>query len=141
VIVTIPLTELRDSLQAGHPSAASINGQPLSPSAARRIACDANLIPAVLGGPSEILDFGRSRRLFSRAQRKAAAIRDGGCAWPQCQAPISRSELHHINYWENGGHTNLNDSAWVCTFHHWLIHHTNWTLTRNTQGHIEVSRT
>jgi Domain of unknown function (DUF222) len=122
-------------------STASVNGQPITASIARRIACDANIIPAVLGGPSEILDFGRSRRLFSRAQRRAAAIRDKGCAWPQCQAPLSRCELHHGTYWETGGHTNHTDSIWVCTFHHWLVHHTPWTITRNNNGTIEISRT
>jgi Domain of unknown function (DUF222) len=141
VILTIPLAELRDRLEAGQLSAATINGQPITPSAARRIACDANLIPAVLGGPSEILDLGRSRRIFSRAQHRAAALRDGGCAWPQCQTPLSRSELHHSEYWENGGRTDHHLSAYVCTFHHWLIHHTPWTLTRNAQGKIEVRRT
>jgi hypothetical protein len=141
VIVTIPLTELQNGLEPGQVGHASINGLAITPSAARRIACDANIVPAVLGGPSEVLDLGRSRRLFSRAQRRAAAIRDGGCVWPKCQAPLSRSELHHENYWEHGGHTNHDQSAWVCTFHHWLVHHTPWTMDRNTQGHIEVQRT
>jgi hypothetical protein len=33
---------------------------------ARRMACAAQIIPAVLGGKGEVLDFGRSKRLFAR---------------------------------------------------------------------------
>ena len=39
----------------------------------RRLACTAGILPAVLGGNSEVLDLGRTRRLFSAAQRKALA--------------------------------------------------------------------
>jgi hypothetical protein len=141
VIITIPYQELRDGLAAGQLGHGRINGMPITPATARRQACDANLIPAVLGGASEVLDLGRSRRIFSRAQRRAAALRDGGCVWPKCQAALARCELHHPTYWENGGKTDHHNSANVCPFHHWLVHHTNWTLTRNANGQIEVRRT
>jgi hypothetical protein len=141
VIITIPYQELRDGLALGQLGHATINGMPITPATARRQACDANLIPAVLGGASEVLDLGRSRRIFSRAQRRAAALRDGGCVWPKCQAALARCELHHPTYWENGGKTDHHNSANVCPFHHWLVHHTNWTLTRNANGQIEVRRT
>ena len=53
---------------------------PISAGTARRLAADADLIPVVLGGASEVLDFGRTRRLFSRTQKLALAERDSGCA-------------------------------------------------------------
>ena len=141
IVVSIPWLELRDGLSAGQLSTATVNGAPITPAIARRIACDAGIIPAVLGGPSEILDLGRSQRSFSRAQRRAAALRDKGCVFPQCQAGLERCQLHHLNFWEFGGQTNLHDSAYLCTFHHWLVHHTNWIISRNAQGLIEVRRT
>jgi hypothetical protein len=141
VIVTIPYTELRDGINTGQLGHATLNGTPVTPTTARRLACDANLIPAILGTHSEILDLGRTRRSFSRAQRRAAALRDHGCTFPRCQTPLARCDLHHLNHWEHGGPTNHTNSAYLCAFHHWLIHHTNWTITRNTHGTIEISRT
>jgi hypothetical protein len=95
----------------------------------------------VLGGDSEVLDLGHSRRIFSKAQRRAAALRDGGCVFPSCQAELSRCELHHLQHVEHGGKTDHHNSAYLCLFHHWLIHHTTWTITRNAAGKIEISRT
>ncbi|MFF1632982.1 DUF222 domain-containing protein [Leifsonia sp. NPDC058248] len=69
---------------------------PVSAGAARRLAADARVIPVVLGGASEVLDLGRSCRLFSRAQRLALAERDDGCAWPGCPHPPRYTEAHHI---------------------------------------------
>ena len=50
------------------------DGTRVAASQARRLACTAGILPAVLGGPSEVLDLGRTRRLFTAAQRKALAI-------------------------------------------------------------------
>jgi Domain of unknown function (DUF222) len=141
IVVTIPYHELRDRLEARQLGHATLNGLQISPETARRLACDANIIPAVLGGPNEILNLGRSRRTFTRAQRRAAALRDNGCVFPRCQAPLSRCELHHGDFWANGGGTDHTTSAYVCPFHHWLVHHTNWTITRNAEGKIEIRRT
>jgi hypothetical protein len=141
VIVTIPYNELRDGLASGQVGNAKINGQSVTPATARMIACDANIIPAVLSGRSEILDLGRSQRHWNTAQRRARRLADQGCTWPGCQAPLERCRIHHLDYWANGGHTNLTNGTHICQFHHWLVHHTNWTITRNTDGKIEISRT
>jgi hypothetical protein len=44
----------------------------ITPQTARRIACDADLIPAVLATDGTILDLGRSQRTWSTHQRRAA---------------------------------------------------------------------
>ena len=59
----------------------------------------------------------------------------------RCQVPLSRCELHHGDFWAHGGGTDHTTSAYLCPFHHWLIHHTNWTITRNPDGKIEIRRT
>ncbi|WP_409360188.1 DUF222 domain-containing protein [Allokutzneria albata] len=56
------------------------NGDPISAGLMRHAACDAGILPIVLGGDSEPLDYGRERRLASPAQRRALALRDKGCA-------------------------------------------------------------
>jgi hypothetical protein len=106
------------------------------------LACDAGIIPVVMRGRSEILDLGRATRTWTRAQRKAAKIRARGhCGAPKCQTPIERCELHHQDHWARGGRTDLNSGICLCTHHHWVTHHSTWTLTRNKQGPVEIRRT
>jgi hypothetical protein len=108
-----------DALVSGIGSA-RIDGidTPISAATARRLACDAEIIPVVFGGPSEQLDLGRAERLFSRAQRRAIAFRDGGCTWPGCTAPPGWCEVAHIVAWILGGETNLDNGLLLCPFHH-----------------------
>lgn len=62
----------------------------------RRLCCDADLMPVVLGAASEILDVGRTQRLVTPAIRKALSLRDGGCVFPNCTAPDASCEAHHL---------------------------------------------
>jgi hypothetical protein len=115
---------------------------PITPQTARRIACDADLIPALLGGDGTILDLGRSQRTWSTGQRRAARLRDAGCVWPKCQASLAHCDLHHLDFWSHGGHTDHDKSAHLCPFHHWLTHHKNWQIWRDpVTKKIHVQRT
>lgn len=87
----------------------------------RMLACDAEILPAVMGGPSEILDLGKARRLVSPQQRVALHLRDGGCMFPGCDAPPNWCEAHHLVPWQRGGPTDLNNLALFCKTHHQLI--------------------
>jgi hypothetical protein len=106
---------------------AQIDGieQPISAGTARRLAAEAEIIPMVLGGDSEVLDLGGSRRLFTRAQRLALAERDDGCAW--CTRPASYTEAHHIEWWKaHAGPTDLANGILLCSGHHHLLHRHGW---------------
>lgn len=92
----------------------------------RRLAGDAGVVPEVLGGDSEVLDLGRVERFFTRAQRIALVERDGGCA--RCHAPPEHCEAHHINWWENGGLTDLSNGVMLCTRCHHDIHRYGWDI-------------
>ena len=96
------------------------DGTALSAGELRRLACDAGFVPVVLGGKSEILDLGRMRRLASPALRHAVGLRDGHCAFPGCEVPLHRCELHHIQPWQDGGPTRLDNLVAVCVRHHHL---------------------
>ncbi len=78
-------------------------------------------MPVVLGGPSEILDVGRTQRLVTPAIRKALTLRDGGCIFPGCTAPDTRCEAHHLQPWWAGGHTALHNLVLLCGHHHTLV--------------------
>jgi hypothetical protein len=83
-----------------------------------------------------VLDIGRATRVFPAAIRRAARLRDGGCAFPGCNAGLDRCQLHHLDYWSRGGATSLANCCHLCTFHHWLIHTETWTLHRDPDGTI-----
>jgi hypothetical protein len=133
VVVTIDLEALRGRLATAWGMLDS--GVKISPDVARRLACDAEVIPAVLNAKSEVLDLGRSARMFNTAIRRAAWIRDQGrCTFPKCTRPPC--ELHHIVWWTRNGPSSLDNSAWLCAFHHWLVHEGRWDLRRNTDGSL-----
>ncbi|MBB1513628.1 DUF222 domain-containing protein, partial [Tessaracoccus sp. MC1627] len=93
----------------------------LSAGEARRLACDARLIPMVLGTPSRPLDVGRTHRLFTPALRAALVERDQGCVFPGCTATPAGCEAHHIIPWWQGGATCLANGVLLCPFHHRLV--------------------
>ncbi len=106
-------------------------GERLSPAAIRRLACDAGIIPAVLGSRGEVLDLGRTRRLYSGPARHALAIRDGGCAFPGCDRPVRWTEAHHVVSWFDGGRTDQANGVLLCRRHHRSVHHDGWTVHIN----------
>jgi hypothetical protein len=104
-------------------------GVTIRPDTARRLACDCNLIPAVLGGASEPLDIGRTTRVIPAAIRRALVLRDGGCRFPGCDRPAQWTDAHHLRHWLHGGHTKLDNLVLVCRRHHVMLHETGWTIT------------
>ena len=97
-------------------------GTVLSAGDVRRLACDADIIPVVLGSAGEVLDVGRAARLFTRGQRRALTHRDGGCTWPGCDAPASWARAHHVVHWADGGRSDLDNAALLCQRHHTHVH-------------------
>ncbi|WP_240617409.1 HNH endonuclease signature motif containing protein [Nocardioides speluncae] len=112
----------------------------ISASEARRLACTAQIVPVVLGGRSEILDFGRTRRLFSRAQHKAMRLRDQRCRGENCTIPASWCEAHHWEPWSKGGKTNLADGILLCSHHHHKAHDSRYSAKRMPNGDIQFHR-
>jgi hypothetical protein len=124
VVVRMTLADLESGVGLGE-----IDGmpQPVSVGVLRRAAADAEVIPAVLGGESEILDWGRARRLFTVAQRLALVERDQGCAF--CNAPPSWCEAHHIQWWDrDAGPTDLANGVLLCTRCHHRLHRDGWEI-------------
>jgi Domain of unknown function (DUF222) len=105
------------------------NGDQVTPEAARRMGCDAHILPVVFGGASQPLDVGRSRRLVSGSLRRALVVRDRGCAFPRCDRDARWSDGHHVRHWSVGGPTCLTNIVLLCHYHHAEIHKKdNWTV-------------
>lgn len=108
---------------------ATIDGidQPISAAAARRMAADGGVIPCVLGGDSEVLDWGRKKRFFTKAQRLALVERDGGCA--MCYLPPEMVKAHHMRWWKrHHGRTDLSNGILLCESCHHRIHDNGWDI-------------
>lgn len=101
---------------------------PVTPATIRKIACDADIIPILLGSEGRILDIGRTTRIFPPHLRKAITARDQGCTFPNCTIPAPWCEAHHTTYWSHGGPTNTENGTLLCTHHHHLIHKEQWTI-------------
>ena len=118
IVVTVDYNKLlADATAAGLIG----DGEPLSAGDLRRLCCDADLLPAVLGGPSTVLDVGRDCRLVPADLRAALVLRDGGCVFPGCHARPTESEAHHIIPWWKGGTTALSNLVLLCHHHHGLL--------------------
>lgn len=103
-------------------------GQQITAEQSRRLACDAAIIPVVLGSNSEPLDVGRATRTIPPAIRRALIIRDNGCVHPGCTQPPAWCDAHHVRHWTDGGPTALQNLVLLCNKHHWIIHHTAWRI-------------
>lgn len=130
--VTTTLAELQDGLSGA--GRLDTDGT-LSAATLRQLACDALLVPAVLGEPSEVLDLGRTTRVWNRAQRRAVALRDRGCVAPGCDRPPENCQVHHCWHWSDGGPTDLCNAALLCGFHHRMVHRQGWEIVLAGDGY------
>lgn len=147
LIVTIPFASLQadlataDLIGAGLVPGDDLTGDRITAAQARRLACTAKILPAVLGGDSLPLDLGRARRLFSPAQRKALLVRDQVCRAEGCDVPGSWCEAHHRRTpWRRGGNTNLDEGELLCSHHHHRAHDSGYRTERLPNGNVRYHR-
>ena len=139
-LALLTVTTTLAELQAGLTGAGRLDtGATLSAATLRLLACDAQVVPAVLGGDSQVLDLGRSTRHWNRAQRRAAALRDRGCVPPGCHQPPAARQLHHCWHWTDGDPTDLNNAALFCPFHHRMAHRQGWTVELAPNGYPQLT--
>ncbi len=127
VTVTVSYEDLRRESGYG----TTETGEDLCAATLRRICCDADIIPAVLGTHSEVLDVGRQMRLAAAAIWKALVARDKHCRFPNCTRPPMMCHAHHIQHWIDHGETSLINLLLLCGHHHRLIHSGPWTIRRD----------
>lgn len=135
VVVTIDHASLRQQVidaglaREGHTD----SGTSLSATVVRRLACDALILPAVLGTDAQVLDVGRAHRLVTPAIWSALVLRDGHCAFPGCTRMPLACDAHHIVHWADGGATSLDNLILLCRHHHTLVHHSPWQVRIDPQ--------
>jgi hypothetical protein len=136
VVVTMTL----DQLLAEHATALLDDGSPMSAGQARRLACEAGIIPVVLDSKSQPLDIGRAARLFTKAQRIALGLRDGGCTAKGCETSASGCHAHHDDPWSRLGLTDLANGRLLCPRHHRLAHDSRYAMTIHADNKVTYAR-
>jgi hypothetical protein len=131
LVVTMSLATLLGQIQG---AGVATNDAVLSAPTVLRLACDAGVVPAVLGSDGELLDLGRRTRLFTPGQKRALALRDGGCTFPGCTIPPQWAEAHHVRHWSRGGASDLDNAALLCSRHHTVVHQRDLTATVTASG-------
>ncbi|MDQ0733589.1 HNH endonuclease signature motif containing protein [Arthrobacter agilis] len=125
VMVTISYQDLVGKAER---AGSAVFSEQVSARTIRKLACDADLIPMVLGGSGQVLDLGRAQRLFPPHLRRALVARDKGCAFPDCSIPASWCEAHHLTPWSRGGSTSIDNGVLLCSHHHHTVHQGTWDV-------------
>lgn len=119
----------------------TVDGNPLPVSTVRRLCCEAELFPVVIGTQGEVLDVGRTMRLATPAQRKALASMYTCCGFPGCTVALRYTQGHQVTDWTaHRGPTNLANLLPLCDEHHHLVHEGGWQLELHTDRAITVTR-
>ena len=126
ITVSMALETLERRL--GAPGATLDWSGPISAETARRLACDAQVIPVLLGSCGEPLDVGRASYPVTQAIWRALVARDGGCSFDSCGRPPEWTEAHHRIHWEDGGETSVANCCLLCDYHHRRVHHDGWDV-------------
>ena len=133
---TLVLTADWDALNQKLADARLLDGTPLPVAEALRLACNADIVPAVFDTKNQELWAGRKLRLATEAQRAALIIRDKHCIG--CERSAVWCEAHHIEEWLTGGRTDIDNLVPVCTGCHHSIHDNGWVVCRNRNGTYEL---
>ncbi|WP_292673584.1 MULTISPECIES: HNH endonuclease signature motif containing protein [unclassified Microbacterium] len=111
--------------------------QPISIAIARHIACSGSIQRIVSRNDGRIIRLGTEERVFNRQQRRAIALRDGGCIIPGCGTPAAWCEIHHVTEYAQGGPTHTDNGVLLCWYHHRFLDRIGWKIRMN-QGVPEV---
>jgi hypothetical protein len=140
VAATVVVTMTLETLLGGLRAASLCDGTRISATEARRLACNAAIIPVVLGGPSEPLDVGRQRRFHTKTQRVALGLRDGGCTTEGCDRPPAMCQAHHDQPWSRGGSTDVRTGRLLCARHHTLAHDQRYQMLAGPGSKVTFTR-
>ncbi len=105
--------------------------EPLPLTVARHIGCAGTIQRVLTGDNGRILRLGTEERVFNRYQRRAIALRDGGCVIPGCGIPAGWCEIHHVTEHAQGGPTHTDNGVLLCWYHHRFIDRNGWSIRMN----------
>ena len=138
ITLTADLTDLADNADTTTAELAGFGT--IGPGQLQQMLCDSDLTPILTAGKHTVLDVGRTHRLATPHQRKAVVNRQGGtCAGPGCHGPVVH--VHHIQYWSDGGPTDLANLIGLCPRCHSAVHKGFFTIDPDTHQTHRTLRT
>ncbi len=114
------------------------HGQKLTPAELRQALCNGGAVPMTLNGKSRILDLGQEERFFPDYMREAIIALYGGCIMPGCTVPPEYLEIHHYDFYADGGRTAIHLGAPFCPDAHHGIHSGLFQVIRDDDGLFSV---
>lgn len=126
---TLVVSVTADDLATGR-GHAHVEGcdEPVSLAVARQVACTGAVQRVTTDGAGRILAIRIDDRVFAAHQRKAIALRDGGCIIPGCHVPAAWCEIHHVVEHAKGGPTHTDNGVLLCWYHHRTIDSSGWKV-------------
>jgi len=110
----------------------------IHPETAKRLLCSSRVQAMIEDGMGQPVGVGRMAREPSAWMLRQLRYRDRECRFPGCGARRF-TQAHHIEWWERGGRTDLDNLLLLCTFHHKLVHEYGWTVSRSKGGTVRWS--
>jgi hypothetical protein len=102
----------------------------------RRRSCDCRWHTLRLDGAGRPVGIGRVSQSVPPWIRRIVEHRDGGrCRFPGCERR-RLVEVHHLWHWEDGGPTELDNLACLCSYHHHLAHEGGWRIAGDPAGSL-----
>lgn len=134
LVVSVSESDLRSG--SGH---AHLDGcdEPVSLTVARQVACGGGIQRVTTDGAGRIRAIQTLDRVFGPHQRRAIALRDGGCIIPGCRVPAAWCEIHHVEEHARGGPTHTDNGVLLCWHHHRTLDTGGWKV-RMRNGVPEV---
>jgi hypothetical protein len=132
VVVHVDVASLAGS--DGDAPRCDLHDAPIARETARRLCCDAGIVPIRERGGAA-LSVGRKSRAIPPSIRRALEARDGGCQFPGCTCK-RWLDAHHIEHWARGGQTDLANLVQLCRRHHRLVHEGSWVVERARDGNL-----
>jgi hypothetical protein len=86
-----------------------------------------------------VIGMGRITRVPPTWLLRQVRYRDGGCRFPGCGTKAF-TQAHHIVFWRDGGSTDLDNLATLCSWHHKLVHEYGWWIKGSAQGDLRWYR-
>ncbi|MGI9018939.1 MAG: DUF222 domain-containing protein [Euzebya sp.] len=100
----------------------------------RSIADDADLIPVFTDDADMPVAIGDSYSPITPALRRAVIARDQGCRAPGCSAPAAHCDVHHVIPREDGGPTEITNTALICRGDHTQVTRGRWRMRMDPDG-------
>jgi hypothetical protein len=116
------------------------SGAPLPLSTAAKLVCDAAVAKVVTKDGLVPLQLGRTVRDPSPGQRKALGALWSTCAFAGCDRPFAWCDLHHVDWWERGGSTDVDRLVPLCDHHHTQHHKGVFEVRRRPDGTFVFER-